>query len=169
MPHLVQMDRRYRKKGLQIFGAEVQGSSKESIQKITKEFRVKFPITKGVSGPRTGSGIPRTVVFDTSGKLVFAGHPQNEDFERSIKAALKDAKNEPKPSFPQKSSPLIAKRTWTNQEGKKIIAEVLKIEEDQVQFKLPNGKKVMYNITRLSEEDQKLIANTKKEKTADAK
>jgi hypothetical protein len=170
MPHLVQMDKDYSKKGLQIIGAEVQGSTKESITQITKKFKVKFPITKGIRGPSTGSGIPRSVVFDTEGKVIFTGHPASANFESAIKKALRDVKDLDngggrKSTLPVVSKPLIDQRTWTNNEDKKITASVLSVEGDDVQFKLSSGKKVKYPIAKLSEEDQDLIkeAATKKE------
>jgi len=172
MPHLVQMDKRYSKKGLQIIGAEVQGSTKESITQITKKFKVKFPITKGIRGPSTGSGIPRSVVFDTEGNVIFTGHPASDDFERAVKKALRDVKDLDdhvgrKSNLPEVRKPLIAQRTWTNSEDKKITASVLSVEGDDVQFKLSSGKKVKYAIAQLSEKDQNLIkeAATKKEIT----
>lgn len=158
------MDKRNSKKGLVIIGAEVQGSSDDAIKAIIKEHKIKFTITKGVSGPPTGGGIPHAVVFDATGKVVFKGHPADGKFEKSIKTALKELKknggvpeDEPKSSLPEKKKPLIAKRTWTNDEGKKIIASVLSADDTHVEFKLANGKKVKYPVAKLSESDQELI------------
>ena len=167
MPHLVQMDKLYSKEGLQIIGVEVQGSTKKSITKITKKLKVQFPITKGIiSGPSTGSGIPRSVVFDTEGKVIFTGHPGSSDFKSAIKKALRDVTNlNRKSNLPVVSKPLIGQRTWTNTEDKKITASVMSVEGDDVQFKLSSGKKVKYPIAKLSEKDQDLIkeATTKKD------
>lgn len=162
MPHLVQMDMLYSKKGLQIIGAEVQGSPKKSITKITDKFKVKFPITKGVRGPSTGSGIPRSVVFDTEGKVIFTGHPASGDFERVVKKALDDVKDFDahsgrKSKLPEVKKPLIGQRSWTNNENKTINAAVLSVVGDDVEFKLTSGKKVKYPISKLSEDDQNLI------------
>lgn len=170
MPHLVQMDKRYSDKGLQIIGAEVQNSTKESITKITKKYKVAFPVTKGVSGPSTGSGIPRSIVFDGEGKLIFSGHPASDEFEKVVKDALRDIKNLSadggrKSKLPPLAKPLIDQRTWTNTDDQKITASVLSVDGDDVQFKLSSGKKVKYPIAKLSDDDQILIkeAATKKE------
>ena len=174
MPHLVQMDKRYRKKGLVIIGAEVQGSDDAAIKKITDDHKVEFTVTKGVQGPSTGSGIPRTVVFDATGKAVFAGHPADDKFERAVKDALRELKKsggapteETKSNFPEKKQDLIAQRTWTNKEGKSIKAAVLSIDGDQVKFKLSNGKTANYEIANLSEEDQEIIQKAGEEADED--
>ena len=164
MPHLVRMDKRYRKKGLVIIGAEVQRSDDAAIKKITDEHKVKFTIIKGVSGPSLGRGIPSAAVFDATGKAVFVGHPADDKFERAVKDALKELKNsggapseKPKSKFPEIAKPLIAQRNWTNKEGKSIKAAVLSIDGDQVKFKLSNGKTANYEIGNLSEQDQETI------------
>jgi hypothetical protein len=90
MPHLVQMDKRYGKKGLKVIGDECQGSSAEDIEEVAKENRVAFSITKGSTRPPGMRGIPHAVVFDPSGAMVFSGHPTDDEFERSVKKALKD-------------------------------------------------------------------------------
>ena len=69
MPHLVQMDKRYSKKGLHIVAPEVQGSSVEAIEEIVKNEKMKFTVTKGISGPSLTRGIPHAAVFDVSGKV----------------------------------------------------------------------------------------------------
>ena len=163
MPHLVQMDKRSKKKGLTIIGEEVQGSDLESIEEVAKEARVDFPITKGSTRPAGMRGIPHAVVFNPAGELVFQGHPADDDFERSIKKALKDVKldgddgDDDDGAFPAAPKAVIESRTWTNEAGKKIVASVLAIKGDKVTFKLSNGRSVDYPIEQLSEEDQAMI------------
>lgn len=170
MPHLVQMDKRYGDKGLKIIGAEMQRSPKEKVQKIADKFKVKFPLTQGIQGPSTGSGIPRAVVFDPAGKVIFSGHPADDQFKRTVKKALRELKKlsgsgERKSNLPEVSKPLIEQRSWTNDEGQPLVAAVLSMTASEVEFKLSNGKKVQYPISKLSEEDQNLIkeAASKKE------
>lgn len=38
-----------------------------------------------------------------------------------------------------------------------IKAAIMKIEDDKVTFKLPNGKEISYAIEKLSEDDQEVI------------
>ena len=165
MPHLVQMDKRNRSKGLVIIGAEVQNSADAAIKGVTDKHKVKFTVTKGVSGPSTGRSIPRAVVFDATGQVVYSGHPGDDKFERSVKKALSALKKSggapgaevAKGRLPAKKEPLVAQRAWTNLEGKTIKASVLALEGGNVKFKFSNGKTVDYPLEKLSEDDQEAI------------
>ena len=90
MPHLVQLDKRNKKKGLSIITVECQNSPKDAIEGVLKKVRADFPVTKGTTRPPTMQGIPHAVVFDVAGKLIFAGHPSDDNFDRTIKKALRD-------------------------------------------------------------------------------
>ena len=160
MPHLVEMDKKYGKKGLRILAPEVQGSPVEAIEKLVKEHKINYPIMKGSTRAPNMKGIPHSVVFDAAGELVFEGHPMDPEFDKSIKKALKDvkvAKEEEDDGGGLFAKPLIAQRTWTNAEGKPLVAAVVAIEGENVKFKLKNGKETSYPIAKLSEDDQKLI------------
>ena len=63
------MDRRYSKKGVKIVAPEVQGSSVEDIMDVVDDGKIKYTVTKSISGPRLGNTIPRMAVFDATGKL----------------------------------------------------------------------------------------------------
>ena len=158
MPHLVQMDKRYKKKGLRIIAPERQGSSEEDILKLLKKNDVEYTVTLGTSGPNLSNGIPHAAVFDTSGKLIFSGHPAADDFERSVKKALREVKDEAEEEeAPAITGPLIASRTWTNAEGNKIVAAVREITESSVKFQMSNGRVVDYDISKLSDESQEIL------------
>ncbi|NNC88632.1 MAG: hypothetical protein HKN82_09265 [Akkermansiaceae bacterium] len=150
------MDKRYRDKGLTVIGAEVQGSDLPAIEKVIKDARAEFSVTKGTTRPPTLRGIPHAVIFDPAGKLVFAGHPMDDNFDRIVKKALKEVKLEGEEDDAP-SGPVIASRTWTNAEGKAIKAAVMSIDGDKVEFQLPNGRRVPYEIAKLSDADQELI------------
>ncbi len=89
LPHLAKLAKRYEKKGLVVVGLERQGSSKEAILKVLKEARVQYPVMSGGSGPVPSDGIPHAMVFGADGKLVWHGHPADDEFEDSVKDALK--------------------------------------------------------------------------------
>jgi thiol-disulfide isomerase/thioredoxin len=91
LPEMAKMAKRYEKKGLVIVGLERQGSSKEAILKVLKDAKVKFPVMAGGSGPVPSDGIPHAMVFGTDGKLVWHGNPHDDEFEDSVKDALKGA------------------------------------------------------------------------------
>ena len=160
MPHLVQMDKKYSKKGMVMVGAEVQGSSPDAIKKMAADHKLQFTITKGISGPSLSRGIPHTAVFDVKGELVYHGHPSNPATEKAIKDALKDATpdtasagNDPfaKPKY------LVDERTWTDKEGRTLKAAMISLEGNNGKFRFPNGRTFNFDITKLSEEDQTLI------------
>jgi hypothetical protein len=166
MPHLVQMDRSYAKKGLLLIGAESQGSSTDDIQKVVDDNRVKFSITKGASGHVAVPGIPHMFVFDTKGKLVFSGHPGNADAEKAIRKSLKEvAGTEGDTASSGKSSPLdvfkrkdlVAERSWTNSDGRALVASLTSLSGTTGTFRRPDGRTFEFDITKLSEDDQKMI------------
>jgi hypothetical protein len=159
------MDKKYSKKGMTLVAPEVQGSSVEDIAAMAKDRKLKYAITKSISGPSLSNGIPHMAVFDTKGKLVFTGHPMSGDAEKAIKTALKDVKASDDSSdggsiFDRPSSKptnLVEKRSWTNSEGKSITATLISLDADTGHFQFPNGKKFDYDITKLSADDQEVI------------
>ena len=92
LPELAKMAKSGEKKGLVVVGLERQQSSKEDILKVLKTAKVEYPIMSGGSAPGNTGGIPHVCIFDTTGKLVFNGNPHDEDFERSVKKAMRDMK-----------------------------------------------------------------------------
>ena len=164
MPHLVQMDRKYSKKGMVLIGAEVQGSAPDAIEKAVDDHKLKFTVTKGVSGPSLSNGIPHMAVFGVDGNLVYHGHPSNPETEKAIKTALKDVKEgglsdsgdsgaDPfaRPKY------LVDERTWTNADGRKLVASLISLQGGKGKFRFKNGREFDYDISKLSANDQKLI------------
>ena len=148
LPHLADLDKRNREKGLLIIGAESQGHSKEDIEPLLKKAKVNYTITSGANGPIDVSGIPHAFVFDVKGALVFNGHPADEEFERSIKKALREVSKEEEVAAP--AGPLVETSTWTNSEGKEIRAAVKSADTKEVVFVMTGGKEVKYPLEKLS-------------------
>ena len=96
LPEMAKMAKSGAKKGLVVVGLERQGSEKEAILKVLKTAKVEYPVMSGGSAPGGTGGIPHACVFDVTGKLVFTGHPADEEFEKAVKKAMRDAKAEPK-------------------------------------------------------------------------
>jgi thiol-disulfide isomerase/thioredoxin len=92
LPDLAKMAKSGEKKGLVVVGLECQNSPKEDILKVLKSARVQFPVMSGGSAPGGTGGIPHVCVFDASGKIVFNGNPHDDDFERTVKKALRELK-----------------------------------------------------------------------------
>ena len=157
------MDKKYKKRGLTVVAPEVQGTGVEQLKEFVKDRKINYTVTKSISGPRLGNGIPRMAVFNTKGKLVFAGHPRDKNAEKAIKAALREVKDTDSGSSSlsifdkKKETNLVDERTWTNAEGKSIKATLVSLDDKTGHFKFPNGKKFDYDITKLSEDDQLVI------------
>jgi len=92
LPDMAKLAKRYDKKGLVVVGLERQGSTKDAILKAIKPARVEYPVMAGGSGPVPSDGIPHAMVFGADGKLVWHGHPASDEFEDSVKDALKAVK-----------------------------------------------------------------------------
>lgn len=168
MPHLVKMDKKYRKKGLVLIGEEVQGTPEDKLKAFVEKHGVTFPVTTGSSGPRTGNGIPRIVVFDVEGKSVFSGHPGSDDCEKAIKTALKAA-TPPEGEAGASSDTFFAKRelvpmrTWTNTDGNTLEASLASLAGTTGTFRKANGQTFPYDIEKLSEEDQAVISSSQQD------
>jgi thiol-disulfide isomerase/thioredoxin len=89
LPDLAKLAKRYEDKGLAVVGLEVQNGTDEQINKLLKDARVKYPVTKGGNLRSTENTIPNASVFDASGKLVWQGNPLDNDFEKTVKAELR--------------------------------------------------------------------------------
>jgi thiol-disulfide isomerase/thioredoxin len=162
LPHLAELDKRNRDKGLLIIGAESQGSSKDAIEPLLKKAKVDYTITSGADGPLEVSTIPRIFVFDRTGAMVFDGRPSDEEFERAVKKALREGDATATKPAATTSGPLIASRSWTNAQGQQIKAAVKSADDTKVVFQMANGKLVDYDLAKLSDESRELIAEAVK-------
>jgi len=167
------LSKKDKKKGLIIIAPESQGHSPATINKFVKKHHIPYTIVRGSNGPSNPRGLPYSIVFDSTGTAIFEGRPSDPAYKRSIKKALKELAShggisriptnpsKSKSSATPKKTDLIPLRTWTNLEGKKIKAAVTKISSSTVIFEFITGKKVRYNIEKLSEADQALIRKVK--------
>ena len=160
LPHMAELDKRNRKKGLVVIGAESQGHSKSDIEPLVKKNKIEYPITSGADGPISFNGIPHAFVFDVDGKLIFEGNPGNEDFDRTIRKALRDVKDDEEEA--ETPSMLCENSTWTNSDGKEIKAAVKEATETEVTFVMFAGKTVKYPLDQLSDESRKKIEDALK-------
>jgi thiol-disulfide isomerase/thioredoxin len=166
LPHLAALDKRNRDKGLLIIGAESQNHSKADIEPLVKKNKIEYTVTAGANGPIDFNGIPHAFVFDVEGMLIFNGHPGDEDFERSIKKALKDV-GETEPDKVASSANLFETKTWTNSEGMELKAAVREATDTEVTFIMFAGKIVKYPLNKLSVESQKEITDALAAKKAE--
>lgn len=154
---LATLDQKYRAKGVRIIGAEAYRSGKEQIGEVVESQKVKFSITDGVTGPISIRGLPHVVVFGVDGKLLFNGHPNDQDFEKTVKVAAAGVKVLPREVVKSVKETPEKERTWTNLEGKPLVASLSRVEGERVIFKLKNGSEVPYELKKLSKKDQEFI------------
>ncbi|CAN5488936.1 hypothetical protein BH23VER1_BH23VER1_11200 [soil metagenome] len=154
------MDKRYSRRGLVVVAPEVQGSTDEEIQDVIDEYRMKFTVTQGIQGPSLGSGIPRMAVFGVDGKLAFVGHPAGNDATNAIRKELRKvtAADEDGGDSPLASARLVENRSWTNADGAAVEAALVSVDGGRGTFIRPNGTTFVYDLTKLSDADQEVIA-----------
>jgi len=105
--------------------------------------------------------VPYYLIFDHTGKLRFhhmAGpyHGGNGDqYQKEVEALLKEVASADAP----KASPgrLTESRTWTNKDGKEMVAALLRVEGEKAKFLRADGKAFDYPLVQLSEEGRKEI------------
>ena len=68
-------------------GAHSQSATDDEVKEVVKKHRLSYSIVKGVHGPVSSSGIPHAYVFDTTGALIFHGHPGDKDFDSAVRKA----------------------------------------------------------------------------------
>ena len=174
MPQLVALHKRNEDKGLVVIGFHCQQATDDEVKDMVKKLKMKFPVTKGGSGPSKGNGIPHTLVFDVEGKLAFEGHPADAEFEKAVKKSLKAVAAGapgsglgPKPGTTPATKPgatpgakpaaLIPERAWTNADGKVMMAALVSVDGDTAKFKMKAGNIIAYSISKLVADDQATI------------
>ncbi|MGE9269670.1 MAG: TlpA family protein disulfide reductase, partial [Verrucomicrobiales bacterium] len=165
LPELAKIHRRYDSKGLEVIGLETGGSEAEAIAKLCKSSRVAYPVMKGGGVPVRINRIPHACVFGTDGHLVWEGPPHKPEFLRSIKEALRKVGATGDSATMtvhdrNVSKPLVGLRQWTNADGKTMHAALLRLEGTKAVFQI-EGRKVPYDISGLSDEDQNLVQKLK--------
>ncbi|MBK7707200.1 MAG: TlpA family protein disulfide reductase [Acidobacteria bacterium] len=82
IPHLVELQEKYKDKGLEVIGLDVNPESKEEIEKFMAEMKINYTIgwahedlTLEVMRKNQMSGIPQTILINREGQLtgVFRG------------------------------------------------------------------------------------------------
>lgn len=182
MPMFNALSKRYDSKGLVVIGAHCQNASDAEILEKVKSTKVKFPVTTGTSGPVQFSGIPHSCIFGPDGELLFHGHPDDKDFDKALRQAMKAAdaagvtaagkdQDKEKPAVSGLSgAPLVPDRTWTNTDGKPLAAALLSVSNGQGKFRKKDGSLFNYPINKLSSSDQEMITEASKPKAdTDAK
>lgn len=88
LPHINAIAKREKGKML-VFGAHSQNASDEEVKQVVKKNQLAYTITKGMESPVNFSGIPHAFVFDSTGAMIFSGHPMDKNFDDAVRKATR--------------------------------------------------------------------------------
>jgi peroxiredoxin len=95
MPDLVQMQREYKSRGLQVIGVTYPPESVRGVRRFTARLKVNYPIALGTKKTKNlfdeSETLPLTIVIDREGNIRdrIEGILLPEEFEQKIKPLLK--------------------------------------------------------------------------------
>jgi len=92
IPHLVEMNRKYGKQGLQILGLSVDKEAERTVKSFTDEFRVNYPLA--LAGDRTTDdfgilSVPIMFLVNKKGGVVEVYRGFSADTARSLEQSIK--------------------------------------------------------------------------------
>ena len=94
LPEIEKIAKRYKDK-MVVIGAHSQQATDDEVKAVVKKNRLSYGIVNGVNSPVSFSGIPHVFVFDTSGSLVFEGHPGDKNFAMALQRAVRPPAGKP--------------------------------------------------------------------------
>jgi peroxiredoxin len=92
IPHLVEMNRKYGKQGLQILGVSVDEDGERLVKAFTDEFRVTYPVALAGDALTVDFGIrsvPVMYLVDKKGKIVEVYRGYTAEMARSVEQSIK--------------------------------------------------------------------------------
>lgn len=95
VPDLVEMQREYRRRGLQILGITYPPQTAKEVRRFVREFKVNYPVALGTKETKAlfdkSDTLPVTIIIDREGNVrdVIEGILLPEEFEQKIKPLLK--------------------------------------------------------------------------------
>ena len=92
IPHLVEMNRKYGKQGLQILGLSVDEEGERAVKTFTDEFRVNYPLALAGDSTTVDFGIrsvPIMYLVDKKGKIVEVYRGYSDEMARSLEQSIK--------------------------------------------------------------------------------
>lgn len=92
IPHLVEMNRKFGKQGLQVLGLSVDEEGERAVKTFIDEFRVNYPLA--LAGDTTTSdfgvrSVPVMFLIDKKGKIVEVYRGYTDDRARSLEQSIK--------------------------------------------------------------------------------
>jgi peroxiredoxin len=92
IPHLVEMNRKYGKQGLQILGISVGEEGERAVRSFTDEFRVNYPLALAGDSMTLDYGIrsvPVMYLVDKKGAIAEVNRGYNHEMARSVELSIK--------------------------------------------------------------------------------
>lgn len=92
IPHLVELNRKYGKQGLQILGMSVDEDGKEAVKSFADEFRINYPLALAGDSAVADFGvrsIPVMYLMDRKGKIVEVYRGFTDEMGRSMEQTIK--------------------------------------------------------------------------------
>lgn len=92
MPHLVEMNRKYGRQGLQILGLSVDEDGEQDLKSFTDEFRINYPLAAAGASTTIAFGVrsvPIMYLVDKKGKVVEIYRGFTDETARSLEQNIK--------------------------------------------------------------------------------
>ncbi len=92
IPHLVEMNRKYGKQGLQVLGLSVDEDGERVVKAFTDEFRVNYPLALVGDSTTVDFGVrsvPIMYVIDKKGKIAEVYRGYSHEMARSLELTIK--------------------------------------------------------------------------------
>lgn len=92
IPHLVEMNRKYGKQGLQILGLSVDEDGERVVKTFTDEFRVNYPLALAGDSTAVDFGVrsvPIMYLIDKKGKIAEVYRGYSNEMARSMEQSIK--------------------------------------------------------------------------------
>jgi thiol-disulfide isomerase/thioredoxin len=87
LPKIEKISRRYKDR-MMVFGAHAQQATPDEVKAVVKKNRLSYTIADNMQSPIQTGGIPHVFLFDTTGALIYHGHPADKDFEKMVRKAV---------------------------------------------------------------------------------
>jgi len=92
IPHLVELNRKYGKQGLQILGLSVDEDGERVVKTFTEEFRVNYPLALTGDATTVDFGIrsvPIMYLVDKKGKIIDIYRGYSDEMARTLEQSIK--------------------------------------------------------------------------------
>ena len=92
IPHLIEMNRKYGKQGLQILGLSVDEDGERAVKTFTDEFRINYPLAFAGESTTVDFGVrsvPIMFLVDKKGKIAEVYRGYTNEMARSVEQSIK--------------------------------------------------------------------------------